>query len=225
MTQGNPSFRVLTCAALVLLVIAFCLVGKNLGKPTHANDQQPHHTAAAPLRSARTNPKPPLPASAPHPPAALANESSSTPPETTVAFHASRAKLMRSHRQLMQGLAGATPEERQQAMAKWHKENSEALKAQQQPPKQIHSESRPVCMVDQEPRIPDNATPELREFLTTRHALMKDRAEMMSQLRDATLEEQQNTMKAWHESYSERLAALRSLASKTSLSASPSHNP
>ncbi len=149
---------------------------------------------------------------------------SSTPSETA-AFLVTREKLMRSRQQLMQGLADSAPEERHKAMEKWHKENAEALGAQQQLAIRMGAESRLPRVLIQEPRIPDNATPELREFLTTRHALMKDRAEMMNQLRDATPEEQQNTMKAWHESYSERLAALRSLASKTSLSVSPSHNP
>ncbi|MGL4398838.1 MAG: hypothetical protein ACRCXD_03135 [Luteolibacter sp.] len=220
MTQGNQASRVLTCTALVLLVIALCIVWGNMGKP-HNHDQPSHPTAATPVRTerpARTYPKP----SVPHPPAAQADNSSSTSSETTVAFHASRAKLMRSHQQLMRGLANATPEEQHQAMEQWHKENAEALAAQQQLAIQMGAESRPLRMhVPKEPIIPDGAEPELRHLLTARHAIMKGQAEINNQLHDATPEERHQAMGKWHQENAPLVEAMHTAAIRHSASQHP----
>lgn len=212
MTQCNQPSRVLTCTALVLLVIAVCLVGKNLGKPTNTHDQQPHHAATTPRRSARANPKPPLPASAPHPPAIQANDSSSTLSETTVVFLAGRAKLMRSHQQLMQSLCRATQEERQQAMAKWHEEHAEGL-ATQQHAIQMGAESKPPRMhFPRDPRIPANASVELYDLLSARHALMKGQAEITSQLHNYTPQERHRAIEKWHEENAPLVEAMHTAA-------------
>lgn len=212
MTQGKKQSRVLTGTALVLLVIAFCLVWRNMGKPA-THDQPSHHTAAAPVRTAQTNPKPPLPITSPHSPAAQANESPITPSETTAAFHASRAKLMRSHRQLMQALAGATQEDQHQAMEKWHEENSEALATQQRLGIQMGAESKPPRMhVPRDPRIPVTASPELYDLLSARHALMKGQAEITNQLHNATPEERHRAIEKWHEENAPLVEAMHTAA-------------
>ncbi|NJM37464.1 MAG: hypothetical protein HC845_06130 [Akkermansiaceae bacterium] len=119
----------------------------------------------------------------------------------------------------MSQLANASPEERQQAMQKWHQENAEAHAAQQQLAIQMGADSRPpLRRPPPEPRIPENATPELRELLTTRHAVMKDRVEMMNQLASASPEERQKAMQQWHEENATRLAAMQSAADKLSQS-------
>lgn len=123
-------------------------------------------------------------------------------------FHDERTKLMESRREIIKNLRHASPEERRMAMEQWHKENAEALAAQQQLAVQMSAESRPpMRRVPPTPMIPDDATPEHRELLTARHEARKDRVEMMNRLQDATPEERQKAMEQWHEENAATLAA------------------
>lgn len=138
-------------------------------------------------------------------------------------FHQERARLMHARRELVKQLVDSSPEKRDEAMELWDEENSEALDAQQQLAIQMAAESEPPRFrVPTAPRIPENATPELREFLTARHAVMKDRAEMMDQLRDYSGEERHQAMEKWHEKNTSRLEAMQTTASRLTEARKPS---
>ena len=151
-----------------------------------------------------------------------------TPPgasDTQKAFLTERARLNADRMKMDAQLTHATPEERHQAMQKWHEENAEALAAQQQLARQMAAETPPRKLrVPPAPRIPENATPEMREFLTARHAAMKDDMEMMNQIRDIPPEERQQAMHAWHEKSSGHRETMQAAATKLSQSQSPSQN-
>ncbi len=169
---------------------------------------------------------------APHPvlPASR-SQAPRTPPippgasDTQKAFLTERARLLEDRMKLDSQLTHSTPEERHQAMQKWHEENAEALAAQQQLAQQMAAETPPrELRVPPAPRIPENATPEMREFLTARHAAMKDDMEMMNQIRDFPPEERQQAMQAWHEKNSGHREAMQAAATKLSQSQTPSQN-
>lgn len=139
--------------------------------------------------------------------------------ETTQAFMQERTRLMQAQQQAMRGLAQAPPEERHAAMEKWHQENAGALAAQQELAVKMGAESRPPRLrVPSEPSIPESATPEMREFLTARHAVMKDQMEMLNQLDTAPAEQRHQAMEKWHEQNAPRLQAMQAAATKLSQS-------
>ena len=145
--------------------------------------------------------------------------------DTQKAFLSERARLNADRMKMEAQLIQATPEERHQAMQKWHEENAEALAAQQQLAQQMAAETPPPELrVPPAPQIPENATPEMREFLTARHAAMKDDMEMMNQIRDIPPEERQQAMHAWHEKSSGHREAMQAAAIKLSQSQTPSQN-
>lgn len=148
------------------------------------------------------------------------------PSDAATAFHQGRAKLLQDHQQLMLQLAHATPEEQNQSMEKWHEEHADELAAQQQLAIRMGAESRPPKLsVPSSPNIPSNATPEFREFLTTRHAVMKDQTEMMNQLQHASPDELHQAMEKWHEQNASRLEAMQAAASRHSESQPPPRLP
>jgi len=191
------------------------------------------HPASKDRASANHPPSAEIPPVFPGPskaaPAAQQGARPSAPPapsEAATAFQAGRAKLMRDHQQLMREMAHATPEERHQSMEKWREEHADELAAQQQLAIQMGAESRPPQLrVPSAPRIPDNATPELREFLTARHAVMKDQTEMMNQLQNATPEERHQAMEKWHQQNATRLEAMQTAASQLAKSQPPPRLP
>lgn len=141
--------------------------------------------------------------------------------EAVAAFHAGRDSLMRDHQQLMRQLDHASAEERQQAMKNWREANAESIKAQQHLAREIGQESRSSRIpISLEPRIPSNATPELREMLTARHAVMKGQVEMMNQLSNASPEERNEAMQKWRIENASRLDAMRRATTQFSQSQS-----
>lgn len=160
------------------------------------------------------------------PPQASGSYIPPAPSEAAIAFQAGREKLMGAHQQLMRLMQEAGPGEQQQIMEKWHEEHAAELAAQQQLAIQMGAESRPINIpVPSAANIPANATPELREFLTARHAVMKDQAEMLNQLQNATPDQRQQAMQKWHEQNATRLEAMQSAASQLSKSQAPSQLP
>jgi hypothetical protein len=126
----------------------------------------------------------------------------------------------------MQGLAGATQEDQHQAMEKWSEENSAALTTQQQLAIQMGAESRPPRMhVPRDPSIPANASPELHDLLTARHAIMKGQAEITNQLHDSTPEERHRAIEKWHRENTPLVEAMRTAAIRHSESQSPLQVP
>lgn len=90
--------------------------------------------------------------------------------EATAAFISARKQLAQGHQKLMRQLSEASPEDKHQAIEQWREENAEALATQHQLAIQMGRESRaPKFSVPSKPHIPEDATPELREFLTARH--------------------------------------------------------
>ncbi len=149
-----------------------------------------------------------------------------SPSETATTFQAGRAKLMREHQQLMRHLAHASTEEPNQSMEKWHEEHAGELIAQQQLAMKMGAESHlPMLRVASAPRVPFNATPELREFLTARHQTMKDHAEMLKQLQNVTPEERHRAMKGWQEKNAIRCEAILTAATQLAGSHSPANLP
>jgi hypothetical protein len=118
----------------------------------------------------------------------------------------------------MTQLANASPEERHEAMKKWHQDNAQALSEQQQLANEMRTESGSPISKPPELRIPENASPEMREFLTTRHAFMKDQMEVMNQLRNASPEERRVAMEKWQAENNSRRKAMQEAADKLSKS-------
>lgn len=146
--------------------------------------------------------------------------------DTLKTFLAARQQLQKGHAKMMAGLKNATPEERTQALEKWHQEHATELAAQQELAVKMGAESRPARLpILAKPRIPENATPELREFLTARHDVMKDQMELMNQLSDAPPEQQHHAMEKWNKQNSTRLEAMQIAATKLSQSQPANPHP
>ncbi len=159
---------------------------------------------------------PPFSSHTPEPAPAPAHPGQS---ETTQAFMQARSRLQQDHQKLLHTLRNASPEEHAQTLEKWHQEHATELAAQQELAVRMGAETLPARLpIPAKPRIPENATPELREFLTARHAVIKDQMEMMNQLRDAPPEEQHQAMEKWHQANSGRLEAMQTTATKLSQS-------
>ena len=162
--------------------------------------------------------RPPSPRPIPQPETAQVSSGQS---ESMKAFLLERDRLQQDRQKLIEALRTATPEERRKVMEKWHAENAPAHTAQQELAIKMGAEFRPPQLrIPPEPRIPENATPELREFLTARYALMKDQSEMMNQLADASPEERQQATQKWHEQSATRREAMQATASKLSKASS-----
>lgn len=61
----------------------------------------------------------------------------------------------------------------------------------------------------------------MREAITQRHALMKERTEMMAKLKDSSPEERQQAMQNWHTQNADRLRAMRPPTSTPPTTPSP----
>jgi hypothetical protein len=244
-TSRKPSLRLQLLLGITLSLVAVALVFWKLNstKPDELMAVNPGSAPAAagtPVllpaskdrvrkihsSSSEIPPTSPVPSQSPFlVPQAAASSVSPVPSEVATAFHAGRAKLMRDQQQHMRQLAHATPEERHQSMEKWHEEHAaDELAAQQQLAIQMGAESRPPKLhIPSAPNIPGNATPELREFLTARHVVMKDHMEMMNQLQNATPEKRHQAMEKWHEQNASRLETMQTAASRLSESQPPPH--
>lgn len=129
-------------------------------------------------------------------------------------FLLQRAVLHNSRVELLNRLHQATEEERQQALETLQSQNEEALEVQRALAVQISEEG--FLSEEQEiaadPNIPPDASPELEDFLTKRHALMKEQIALLNQYRSATPEARQQALEDWHENNFSRLNALRKAA-------------
>ena len=133
---------------------------------------------------------------------------------------------MEGHHKLLLQMANESPEGRHQAMEKWNGEYAAELDEQRQLAIRMGEESQPPLLpVPTAPRIPNNASPELREFLTGRHELMIGRAELSNQLRTATPEQRHLAMEEWNEKNASRLDALRIASTRLSSSQPQRHGP
>lgn len=137
--------------------------------------------------------------------------------ENLKTFLTERNRLRAERMQMEVRLGTATPEERAQAMEKWRQENAVALSSlpprAQEMATQSHGSHHHVPSA---PRIPENASPELRKVLTDRHALMKERVEMMNQLQNATPEERRQAMEQWRAKNASHLEETQAAASNLS---------
>lgn len=150
-------------------------------------------------------------------------ESSINKSKIVTEMRENQTKLMESRQKLMEDMKGASPEEMRSAMEKWQSENAQALAKQQQLASQLRSESRSSVPPDlPEPRIPENASPEMRELITARHALMKDQMETMRSLETVSPEERRIAMEEWRTENTKKFEAVHAAAKKLSES-QPKH--
>jgi hypothetical protein len=116
-------------------------------------------------------------------------------------FLIERAKLNNEqilvHNQTLQ----ASPEKRSEAIEAWQKQNAAVMEAQAARASQISGESQPPDLPVPSPAdIPPNATPELKDFITRRNALIKAEAGVIAHLKTATPEQRQQALEAWRAS-------------------------
>jgi hypothetical protein len=146
--------------------------------------------------------------------------------ETMKAFLQERDRLHHDQQKTLSQLTNATPEEQHLALEKWHEENAAALEAQQARAQQMSAENPvPRLHVPVTASIPPDATPELKNFLTQRHAFMKDQAEMMNQLENATPEQREQALENWHTQNASRLEAMQAAATQLSQSQALEEQP
>ncbi len=192
MTTTPLSGRIQVVLGIFLVLIAVAFVYENLRSPhsgQSTTNSSPTIEAISKSRAKRDTSKPgvtdliladgagqlvppEVDSSAPRTLPAVSPASDSSSSEVTTAFFSAREQLAQGHQQLMRELSQASPEEKHQAMEQWREENAEALAEQQQLAIQMGRESRPPNInisVPAEPHIPENATPELRNFLTARY--------------------------------------------------------
>jgi hypothetical protein len=110
---------------------------------------------------------------------------------TSEEFRSERSRLMREQRELHRQLASTSPEERHEAMEKWHDENAATLSAQQE------FAARMAAGGD---------SPEERRIHAARQAAANERMEIMNELRDAPPEERSKALRAWREKHGPVLA-------------------
>lgn len=143
--------------------------------------------------------------------------------EVMKSFLMERAKLnneqVRIHNQTLQ----ASPKERSRAIEDWQNQNTAALEAQAARAAQISTESPPPTLrVPTEADIPRNATPELRDFLTRRNAIIQALSDLNARLETANLEESQQVVQDWKIENSARTNALQKAALHLSAGDNPS---
>ena len=143
--------------------------------------------------------------------------------ETRREFMKERVRLFNDRARVHNETLQATPAERRAAMEEWAKLNATAL-AQQAARARTMREERPVAgmpRLPDSPMIPERASPELTDFLTKRHTMMKEKMEMTSSLQTVTPEQQRQAMEQWYIKNASRIEAMQTAALRLSSTRQP----
>lgn len=144
--------------------------------------------------------------------------------EATLALTQERDRLNQARQEMMAKLKEASPDERRQIIDQWRETNATAIKSLSELTRKLSNQRpSPEQLAPVTAPIPANATPEMRDFIIARQSVMKDQAEMMNQLRDASPQERQQAITKWREQNASRLEAIKTSAA--GLSRSPSTPP
>ncbi len=128
-----------------------------------------------------------------------------------------RAELHNDRARIENQMLQASPRLREEALAAWELQNTAAIAAQGELAKQVSNESQvPTIQPPPTPRVPANASPELRSLLAARHAFMTAQAEITDRLRNASPEEREQAIEDWHTQNSAGLQALQEAAVQVS---------